>query len=219
MGFSNNLRAARKAHGWTQDDLAKILQSRGIKASRPTVNTWETGRHEPSAATIKVVAEVLGVTVDELLETSVEEFVAWAPHARKLLAPDGVSVGIYHTPAESPWAAKNGDNNWLNHEVSSCQTYSAESVAKMSQMWQTFLDRVSQRSEEEQSKIVVLGCQESERLDMLYRLSEADSKHLAILSSMADMDAEAIANLRSLAMLDPVKIKALCVLSGISGTK
>lgn len=67
MSFKDRLRIARKAQNLTQDDLATLLQARGVRARRTAVNSWETGKHEPNAATLKIIADVLNISVDDLL--------------------------------------------------------------------------------------------------------------------------------------------------------
>ena len=52
----------RKAKGMTQKDLAELLH-----VSDKTVSRWETGEGTPDLALIPVLAEIFGVTCDELL--------------------------------------------------------------------------------------------------------------------------------------------------------
>ena len=54
--------ALRKAKGMTQKDLAMLLH-----VSDKTVSRWETGDGTPDLALIPVLAEIFGVTCDELL--------------------------------------------------------------------------------------------------------------------------------------------------------
>ena len=54
--------ALRKAKGMTQKDLAELLH-----VSDKTVSRWETGDGTPDLALIPVLAEIFGVTCDELL--------------------------------------------------------------------------------------------------------------------------------------------------------
>ena len=54
--------ALRKAKGMTQKDLAGLLH-----VSDKTVSRWEVGEGTPDLALIPVLAEVFGVTCDELL--------------------------------------------------------------------------------------------------------------------------------------------------------
>ena len=58
----NRLRVARMGKGLSQTDLSKLL---GVKQN--TLSSWETERTEPDMASIRKMAEVLGVTTDYLL--------------------------------------------------------------------------------------------------------------------------------------------------------
>lgn len=53
----------RKAAGFTQNDLAEVLC-----IDRSTIAKWETGQAYPRAALLPKIAQVLGCTVDELLQ-------------------------------------------------------------------------------------------------------------------------------------------------------
>ena len=73
--FAKNLRKFRKDKGYSQQKLAKIL-GYGYTA----IANYESGRNEPSLDVLIVLAETLGVTVDELL--GVEK----NPEERRLLS-------------------------------------------------------------------------------------------------------------------------------------
>lgn len=53
----------RKAAGITQNELADTL-----RIDRSTVAKWETGKAYPRAALLPKIAQVLGCTIDELLQ-------------------------------------------------------------------------------------------------------------------------------------------------------
>lgn len=57
----------RKAKGMTQQELADMLN-----LSNKTVSKWETGSGSPDISNLPILADILGITVDELLrgETS-----------------------------------------------------------------------------------------------------------------------------------------------------
>lgn len=57
-----NLRSAREAKGYTQEDVAAAL---GV--SRVAVTLWESGVNQPSARYLVPLADLLGVSVDYLL--------------------------------------------------------------------------------------------------------------------------------------------------------
>ena len=73
--FAKNLRKFRKDKGYSQQKLAKIL-GYGYTA----IANYESGRNEPSLDVLIVLAETLGVTLDELL--GVEK----NPEERRLLS-------------------------------------------------------------------------------------------------------------------------------------
>ena len=58
----NKIRAARKAAGLSQTELAEKI---GVVQSN--VCRWERGAHRPQIDTLKKIAEALGTSVDNLL--------------------------------------------------------------------------------------------------------------------------------------------------------
>lgn len=62
MGFRENLRYLRQRNHWTQEQLGDLLRK-----SRVTVTKWETGDNEPLMGTVKELADLFGVTTDELI--------------------------------------------------------------------------------------------------------------------------------------------------------
>ncbi len=68
--FSENLKALRKARGYTQEELAIKLH-----VVRQTVSKWEKGLSVPDAEMLSRMAEILEVSVSELLgaQTHVED--------------------------------------------------------------------------------------------------------------------------------------------------
>lgn len=65
MDFRDNLRFHRKKLGMTQECVAKKM---GI--TKGAYSTYETGKREPDVAKIKMLAEIFGVSSDELLGTT-----------------------------------------------------------------------------------------------------------------------------------------------------
>lgn len=61
--MQNNIRAARIAAGISQGELARRMGT-----TQGAVSQWEHGITQPSTGRLKTLAEVLAVTVDELLE-------------------------------------------------------------------------------------------------------------------------------------------------------
>ena len=66
--FHETIRKLRRAKGLSQEDLAVRLH-----VVRQTVSKWENGRSVPDADVLIRMAEVLDVSVSELLGTGREE--------------------------------------------------------------------------------------------------------------------------------------------------
>ena len=64
MEFNEKLQELRKQKGYTQEELAEKLF-----VSRTAVSKWELGRGYPNIDSLKEIAKVFSVTVDELLTT------------------------------------------------------------------------------------------------------------------------------------------------------
>lgn len=62
MEFSEKLQQLRKAKGLTQEQLAQKLF-----VSRTAVSKWESGRGYPEISSLKEIAKIFSVTIDELL--------------------------------------------------------------------------------------------------------------------------------------------------------
>lgn len=62
MEFNEKLQEFRKQKGFTQEELAEILN-----VSRTAVSKWESGRGYPNIESLKSIAKFFGVTVDDLL--------------------------------------------------------------------------------------------------------------------------------------------------------
>ena len=62
MACSNNLRYLRKKYDMSQEVLANKL---GYK-SFTTIQKWESGVSEPSVSMVKKIAELFGVTMDQI---------------------------------------------------------------------------------------------------------------------------------------------------------
>jgi putative transcriptional regulator len=57
----NRLRVLRAERGWSQQDLAERLQ-----VSRQSVNAVETGRFDPSLPLAFRIAELFGLTIEDV---------------------------------------------------------------------------------------------------------------------------------------------------------
>lgn len=64
---------ARLRAGKTQDDVAYELRQRGLKSNARQVRRWEAGTHAPRAEVIPIIADVLGVQIDDLYGSTDEE--------------------------------------------------------------------------------------------------------------------------------------------------
>ena len=61
MSIGQAMRAARTKKGWTQLRLAEQ-----IGVSEPYYSAWENDRHTPSIQALIRIADVLGISLDEL---------------------------------------------------------------------------------------------------------------------------------------------------------
>ena len=66
--FSENLKTIRKAKGYTQEELAIK-----VNVVRQTVSKWEKGLSVPDADVLSHIAEVLEVSVSELLGAEIKQ--------------------------------------------------------------------------------------------------------------------------------------------------
>ena len=64
MEFNEKLQALRRQSGMTQEQLANRLY-----VSRTAVSKWESGRGYPNIESLRAIAKVFSVTLDELLST------------------------------------------------------------------------------------------------------------------------------------------------------
>ena len=64
MEFNEKLQELRKQRGLTQEELAEKLY-----VSRTAISKWESGRGYPNIESLKAIAKLFSVTVDELLST------------------------------------------------------------------------------------------------------------------------------------------------------
>ncbi len=63
MKLANRLAELRKQHGYTQEDLADKLN-----ISRQAISKWETGESAPDTNNLIALAELYGITLDELIK-------------------------------------------------------------------------------------------------------------------------------------------------------
>ena len=67
--MKNHLRSLRAARGWSQGDLADLLE-----VSRQSVNAIETGRYDPSLPLAFRIAELFELTIEEIFISPSKEF-------------------------------------------------------------------------------------------------------------------------------------------------
>lgn len=67
--LGKNIKHMRTLHGETLDELGNV-----IRASKSTVQGYEKGRRIPDIATIKIIAEYYGKTVDEMINNKLYEY-------------------------------------------------------------------------------------------------------------------------------------------------
>lgn len=67
MKFNEKLVKLRKLKGLTQDELASA-----VSVSRQAVYKWESGQSYPEAMTLVAIKELLGISIDDLLDENYE---------------------------------------------------------------------------------------------------------------------------------------------------
>lgn len=78
MTFGEKLKALRTKAALTQEELAESLY-----VSRTAVSKWESGRGYPNIDSLKAIALVLGVTIDELLSSDELLVIAETDHEQE----------------------------------------------------------------------------------------------------------------------------------------
>jgi len=96
MEIGERLRKVRKFRGLSLDEVAKRS---GV--SKTTLSQWETGKHEPQAARLRRVLNVLDITHEQLYEDFDAVFVAEALEKFETGAKD-IEVVLTADPALSP---------------------------------------------------------------------------------------------------------------------
>lgn len=73
--LGSKIRELRKEAKYTQEDLARLLRNKyGLGTDRAMVSKWETGFQEPQTHTLKCIADLFGVTIDELSDNAPPDF-------------------------------------------------------------------------------------------------------------------------------------------------
>ncbi|MGN1345203.1 MAG: helix-turn-helix domain-containing protein [Eubacteriales bacterium] len=115
MNIGKNITAFRKAAGMTQEELAGQI---GVSAQ--AVSKWETGTSMPDILLLPVIADVFGVTVDELY-TGKQAHTEKVAHLSFRETPEAVYHAMLKTmerawPEESPKAEDRLTAEWLLSE-------------------------------------------------------------------------------------------------------
>ncbi len=97
--FSENLKTLRKQKGFSQEELAARLH-----VVRQTVSKWEKGQSVPDAGTLIRLAEILEVSVSELLGEKIEIEQA-ASDVAEQLARINEQLAIKNRRARRIWKA------------------------------------------------------------------------------------------------------------------
>ena len=88
MGCREKLKAARKACGYTQQQIADLM-----KIDKSTYCGYETGKRQPDVQKIKQLSEILGVSGDILLETGYEK--APADSDKCSISDDEIKIALF----------------------------------------------------------------------------------------------------------------------------
>ena len=78
MKFNEKLQELRKNKGLTQEELAELLY-----VSRTAVSKWESGRGYPNIDSLKSIAKIFSITIDELLSSDELLTIAEDDNAKK----------------------------------------------------------------------------------------------------------------------------------------
>lgn len=81
MTLGENLQKLRKAKGLSQEEVAQALF-----VSRQTISKWETNKAEPGVDNLKALADLYGVTLDQLTNYTKQGF---APAEVEKTKPEG----------------------------------------------------------------------------------------------------------------------------------
>ena len=101
MSLSENLQRLRKEKGLSQEDVAQKLF-----VSRQSVSKWENGAAEPGVENLKALANLYGVTLDQLMGNESAEgfqFVEEGPNTKNTLQSNRLYYGL--VAFRAAWAA------------------------------------------------------------------------------------------------------------------
>lgn len=115
------LKALRRKNGLTQDFLSDIFDAAGDSASRVIISMWENGKTLPSLPHIVFLAELYGVTLDELVisyrrsreDGDGDPLVPFSPHICLLTGTCLCRCSFFCTEYEGISHQKPYVNHWL----------------------------------------------------------------------------------------------------------
>ena len=100
--LGKNIKQMRIMHGETLEEFETV-----IHASKSTVQGYESGRRVPDIATIKIIAEYYGKTVDELINNKLYEYAEFDP-TKTVNMDEMIDVFLHILPVvETDEACKN----------------------------------------------------------------------------------------------------------------
>jgi transcriptional regulator with XRE-family HTH domain len=76
--IGDTIRRLRKAHGWTQVELAQKLN-----ASQKVITTYENNQRTPTLENLKKLAAIFGISIDEIVGVKDMEIVTEQPHLHR----------------------------------------------------------------------------------------------------------------------------------------
>lgn len=86
--FGEKLKKYRKSKGWNQEDLA-----RESGYSRSSIINWETGKRAPRTVDIDKLAQILGVSIRDLLDGQTETQTKEEPINVQTIKPENPKAG------------------------------------------------------------------------------------------------------------------------------
>ena len=96
MKFNEKLVKLRKLKGLTQDELASA-----VSVSRQAVYKWESGQSYPEAMTLVAIKELLGISIDDLLD---ENYEVVLPEKKKKRISKAAKAEVENAAAEEALA-------------------------------------------------------------------------------------------------------------------
>ena len=91
MNFGEKIQKLRNQYKWTQEQLAEKLY-----ISRTAVSKWESGKGYPNIDSLKDIAKIFNITIDELFGIKVNKEIVYMMNGDALWNDDWkIRVAIY----------------------------------------------------------------------------------------------------------------------------